>query len=160
MRKAIWAASAAAMALVSTAAWASFYVNPDGTGFVGKGDVQYTLGLNNAQVQTANLQFSVVSSSDTTWDCYNSSNEHTQQRLRTVSTQGLLDGVARVRNQITGYNLMGYQGTPTTSVEGPALDSCPNSNGSWSYVEGSDVTTPNDDSALYVNGVLLQSPTL
>ena len=71
-----------------------------------------------------------------------------------------MNAVARVRNQITGFNLNGYVGDPvvtsSSSTEGPPLNSCPS--GPWTLttaagdpVEVSSVTT--DD--LLVNGVAL-----
>jgi hypothetical protein len=54
MKKALWAVSAAALAVVSTAAWATVTLTVNGdsaTGFVGKGDVQSGFGLNNNQLQ-------------------------------------------------------------------------------------------------------------
>lgn len=48
-------AAIATVSLIASAAMAnaSVTVNPDGTGFIGKGDVQSTLGLNNAGLQKA-----------------------------------------------------------------------------------------------------------
>jgi len=51
-----WFLAAAAAACVSTAAVASISFNPaTGTGFIGKGDVQSALGLNNPQLQALYL---------------------------------------------------------------------------------------------------------
>lgn len=136
-----------------------------GTGFVGKGDVQLALGLNNAQLQAqaGSLQFASVSTEVTeiSWICTNSNNEHTQPRERTTtnSISGVLASVAREKNQITGFNLTGYSGTPTTTTttdsDGPAVNSCPS--GPWT------LTTPagapeviSSSSVLMVNGVPLQ----
>ncbi|HMB92682.1 MAG TPA: hypothetical protein VKP65_17655, partial [Rhodothermales bacterium] len=76
-----------------------------GTGFAGKGDVQLALGYNNKQLQdnAGSLVFTASSVSETTWECYNSNNEKIQERLRTMTTQGVVSGVARERNQITGF---------------------------------------------------------
>src|SRR5215204_1584872 len=99
-----------------------------GTGFVGKGDVQTALGWNNKQLQdnAGSLQFTFVSTTVTevSWICTNDRNENTQERERTTTTDtsGVVSSVARERNQITGFNLNGFTGTPTTdsSTEGPA----------------------------------------
>ena len=141
-----------------------------GTGFVGKGDVQLALGLNNAQLQqqAGSLAFTYNASStvvtEVSWICTNDRNENLQQRERTTTTEsstvGVVNAVARVRNQITGFNLNGYVGDPvvtsSSSTEGPPLNSCPS--GPWMLttaagdpVEVSSVTT--DD--LLVNGVAL-----
>jgi len=45
--------AAAALTATSTAAHAAVIVNPDGSGFVGKGDVQSALHYNNKQMQEA-----------------------------------------------------------------------------------------------------------
>jgi hypothetical protein len=93
-----------------------------------------------------------------TWICTNSNNQSTQERERTTTTsiQGVLESVARERNQITGFTLSGYDGTPTSSstTAGNQLNSCPG--GPWT------LTTPAGDpevisstSALTVNDVPL-----
>jgi hypothetical protein len=135
-----------------------------GTGFVGKGDVQLALGWNNRQLQdnADNLQFEVISEvvTEVSWTCTNTNNENVQDRERTTTTsvEGVLNSVARERNQITGFNLTGYDGVAAVSgtTEGPALNSCPS--GPWT------LTTPAGDpevvsstSGIYVNGVLLDS---
>jgi hypothetical protein len=109
-----------------------------GLGFVGKGDVQYTFGWNNAQLQSgaAGVMFQVnsVEISEASWTCHKFSgrdgtNEIIQERSRTTttSTQGVIAHVVRERNQITGFYLTGYLGAATQSVEtdGPAVNSCP-----------------------------------
>jgi hypothetical protein len=139
------------MSLVAVAAFASVTLNPDGTGFVGKGDVQLVYGWNNKQLQdnAGSIHFRVNSVSQTTWECKNSNNEHIQQRHCTTTTQGLVSCTAREKTQITGFNLTGYVGAPTTSTQGPVLNSCPS--GPWSYVEGSTQTTSSGDSMLEVS---------
>jgi hypothetical protein len=44
-------AALAATGIIATSAMAAVLLNPDGTGFVGKGDVQQVFGWNNAQAQ-------------------------------------------------------------------------------------------------------------
>jgi hypothetical protein len=157
-------AAAVALAAISTAAYATVtFDSGTGTGFVGKGDVQLALGMNNAQVQNATLAFTYDSTvvSEVSWICTNDKNEQTQERERTTtsSSTGVVSSVARVKNQVTGYNLNGYQGgstSSTSSTDGPPLNSCPNANGNWS------LTTPAGDAeilsstgGLFVNGVAL-----
>lgn len=125
---------------------AAITFNPDtGAGFVGKGDVQFTFGWNNAQLQNnaANVRFQAVSTVETEviWICTNTNNQNTQERERTTTTTiaGLVESVARERNQITGFNLSGYDGPPTSSssTTGPGLNTCPG--GPWT------LTTPAGD---------------
>ena len=59
---------------------------------------------------------------EVSWVCTNDRNEQTQERARTTETetQGVVSAAARERNQITGFNLTGYQGagsdcSPTSS---------------------------------------------
>jgi hypothetical protein len=168
MRLILKAAAAAAAAIMMTATAASAAVSFDsatGTGFVGKGDVQSALGWNNKALQTAEatgdirFTYNAVTEQETTWDCYNQNNDHTQERARTTTTTvtGVASHTARERNQITGFNLTGFEegATSTTSTDGPPLYSCPNPNSS--FVLGStDVGDPTEISGgLFVNGVLL-----
>jgi hypothetical protein len=119
-----------------------------GLGFVGKGDVQYTFGWNNAQLQTnaASLRFQVnsVEISEVSWTCHKFTGpdgirEIIQERARTTTTttQGLIAHVARERNQVTGFVLTGYEGGATQSVEtdGPAVNSCPANPSGFSLLE-------------------------
>jgi hypothetical protein len=138
--------AAAALAVVSTTAHASTTFDPaTGTGFLAKGDVQLTLGWNNRALQNGADSLVVTYVGETvterTWICTNSNNENTQERDRTTTTsiQGVVDAVARERNQITGFILSGYEGpaTTTSTTEGNPLNSCPS--GPWS------LTTPAGD---------------
>jgi opacity protein-like surface antigen len=121
----------------------------DGTGFVGKGDVQYTFGWNNAQLQAnaEHVEFRAVSEvvTEQSWICTNSMNQHTQERQRTTTTsvEGLVDSLGRLKNQITGFNLLGYKeddSTTSSETDGPPLNSCPS--GPWT------LTTPAGDPEL------------
>lgn len=74
MRKAFFAASAAALAVVSTAAWATVTLTVNGdsaTGFVGKGDVQSGFGLNNNQLQKSIdlVTFNFSDHVEISWTC-------------------------------------------------------------------------------------------
>jgi hypothetical protein len=141
--------SAAVLAVVlfaATAAFAAVVFDPEsGEGFVGKGDVQLVFSWNNKQLQdnAGSVEFQAVSEvvSEVSWICTNTNNENTQERARTTTTsiEGLVDSIARERNQITGFILEGYAGSPTESseTEGPAVNSCPS--GPWT------LTTPAGD---------------
>lgn len=162
MKRAIFTMLAVSgLALSATTASAYTLDLASGTGFVGKGEVQTVLGLNNNQVQSTPVEFTLnsVTAQETTWTCINERNEHVQERTRTTTTEttGLVSSVARMRNQITGYNLTGFSGatTTTSSTEGPPLESCPNVNSS--FVLGSTVVgdVETRSGGLYVNGVLL-----
>ncbi|MDZ4275871.1 MAG: hypothetical protein U0995_07525 [Erythrobacter sp.] len=155
----IMAATAAAM--IATAAHAEVIFDAEtGTGFVGKGDVQLALGLNNKGLQDGTFAFAAVTETVTevSWTCTNSNNENTQERARatTSSIQGVVSATARFRNQITGFTLNGYDGseTSTTSTEGNPLNSCPS--GPWSLTTAAgEPEVVSRDSTLTVNGVPL-----
>jgi hypothetical protein len=136
------ATSAAVMAAVTFDA-------ATGTGFVGKGDVQLVFGWNNKQLQdnADSVQFQATSEvvTEVSWICTNSNNQNIQARERTttISVQGLVEHATRDRNQITGFNIVGYDGEPvegTPTTEGPAIDSCPS--GPWT------LTMPAGDAVL------------
>jgi hypothetical protein len=156
-------ASALVLTVIGTAVAAVTFDSATGTGFVGKGDVQLVLNMNNKQLQdnASSLNFAAVTSevTEVSWTCTNSNNDNTQVRERTTTTsvQGVVSSVARERNQITGFNLTGYSGSaaPVSTTEGNPLNSCPS--GPWT------LTTPagaaeviSSTSALTVNGVALQ----
>jgi hypothetical protein len=131
-----------AMFAMSAITMAAVTFDPEtGEGFVGKGDVQYTFGWNNKQLQdnAENVEFRVSSGSvvETTWTCKRDDGTQTQERERTTTTtyEGLVESVTRERNQITGFILEGYDGDPTTSTrsDGPAIGSCATG---WSVIEG------------------------
>jgi hypothetical protein len=119
-----------------------------GEGFVGKGDVQLVFGWNNKALQDNSgiVQFQAISEvvTEVSWTCTNTNNDNIQQRERTTTTtiEGVVSHIARERNQITGFTLTGYSGTPTQSseAEGPQLNSCPS--GPWV------LTTPAGDPEL------------
>jgi hypothetical protein len=155
------------MAVVCTlvaVAFAAVTFDPDtGIGFVGKGDVQLALGWNNKQLQdgAGSVEFAYEGTVVTavSWECTNSSNEKTQQRAftTTTTTEGVVSSVARERNQITGFNLTGYDGDATTSstTDGPALNSCPS--GPWSLTTpAGDPEVISETGELSVNGTPLQ----
>jgi hypothetical protein len=104
-----------------------------GYGFVGKGDVQLVYGWNNKALQdhADDVEFRVNSRvvTEISWICTNTNNETTQERERTTTTtvQGVLESVARERNQVTGFILNGYDGDSidSSTTDGPPLNSCP-----------------------------------
>jgi hypothetical protein len=108
-----------------------------GIGFVGKGDVQTIFGWNNSQLQANadSVQFRVekVVVTQQSWECANVNNEAIQVRALTATTTigGMVSSVGRKMNQITGFNLLGWDEngkTETTYTAGNTLNSCPDDN--------------------------------
>jgi hypothetical protein len=83
-----------------------------------------------------------------------------QERANVTTTDvtAVVSNLARVRNQITGYNLTGYGPTTTTSVvDGPAPLSCPDASSDFVLDQESVVTSDPKtlSKGLYVNNVSL-----
>jgi hypothetical protein len=132
-------AVAGAIAVTATVAFAAVTFDPvTGEGFVGKGEVQEAFGWNNRALQNNadDVQFryvgTIVEVTDYSWTCTNTSNDNTLERGRvvteTTSLQGVFSHTARERNQITGFILDGWDGTPqmsiTTRASGQQLWQC------------------------------------
>jgi hypothetical protein len=123
-------------------AYAAVTCDPQGYGFVGKGDVQTLYGWNNKQLQnnTGKVMFRLISHTETSvdheWSCQHPTNEAPplQERSNSLSTTttvgGLVSSVERIHNQITGFLLEGFDENTISSTEvkrtGPPLWSCPN----------------------------------
>jgi hypothetical protein len=174
MRKLITAGMAVAMlAIIPAAASASVNVDSTGHGFVGKGDIQDVFGgWNNKQLQdnASKLVFNVNSTNVKVtadeWTCTKtvvSGNgtvrETVQERAVTTTTTSsktaVVNSIARVKNQITGFNMMGFGATTSTSsstLDGPAINSCPDA--SSGYVFDTDSTVHTDISDVTEGGVL------
>jgi hypothetical protein len=143
---------------------AAIFLNEDGTGFVGKGDVQLALGLNNKQLQTTPVAFTFETTtvSELEWECTNTRNDKVQEKSRTVTstTNGLFSSLARVKNQITGFNLNGWDGAVTTTTQnggGPAVNACPDNSGTWILTSpAGDAVILSQTGGMFVNGVQLQ----
>lgn len=112
-----------------------------GKGFVGKGDVQLAFGWSNAQLQsnakgvafafnqheqyTGTCTFSVITGGVRNQEI----RSVTSTRVKNVNLAGEVAYDTRMRNQITGFNLTGYQNN--VAVTGVALqngDSCEGGN--------------------------------
>lgn len=160
MRKLIGTFALVLMALGLLVAPASAYtLNADGTGFVGKGEVQTALGLNNNQLQqqagTLVFTFESTTVSETTWTCDKDNGPQTQERERTTTTetQGVVSSIARERNQITGFNLNGFSSsTSEVTFDGPRVGSCPSG---WTAIDTVQGEPELVSSSLKVNGVAL-----
>ena len=120
------------MALFASTAFAAVSFNvQNGTGFVGKGDVQTAFGWNNAQLQKnlGDVTFYYRSSQEYTvteeWSTLAGGskntfvNTHTVTKVTVCAVKGDVAFEARKQNQITGINLTGFIGTP--SVTGGAI---------------------------------------
>jgi hypothetical protein len=179
MRK-ITLAAAAALAIVSTAAFASVSFDYGlGTGFVGKGDVTTLYGWNNAQATqyftTSNLGFYTQSDEDFTDTCSWNTGQGTHVRNHhQTHTRALTDSLAvdfknrtNRNGTITGINLTGYNGSDVVTGDAkPNLgDACLDTDNGGNGVVGTitDVTTiSTTDPLLYVrsatNGVSYPLP--
>jgi hypothetical protein len=153
---AVLAGAVMALSMATVALGAVTFDPATGTGFVGKGDVQLIFGWNNKALQdnAASVQFraSTEEVTEVSWECTNANNENIQERARTTTTttQGVVSNIARVKNQITGFNLTGYSAgsTSTSETEGPPLNSCPS--GPWS------LTTPAGDPEVVSSSTVLE----
>jgi hypothetical protein len=117
MKKILTALLAAFMAF---AAYATItFTASSGQGFVGKGDVQLVLGMNNAQIQTAisqgKIRFQVIETHNYEAVCMFVTGEGTPGQKTHLVSQSKTSDVnqtvaydARQRNQYTGFNLLGY----------------------------------------------------
>jgi len=170
--KFIVVAGALAALAVPSVASANVAVDSNGVGSVGKGDVQTALGgLNNARIQAKDFTVTFTQKSTTQqsfdWTCVKTTvtgngtvRETRQERANVTTTDvtAVISNEARVKNQITGFNLTGFGDTTTTSVvDGPAPLSCPDASSGFeldreSVVEGAPIVTAG---SLFVNGVPL-----
>lgn len=127
--KKIFLAAAAATAFVSTTAIAAVTFDPvTGTGFVGKGDVQLAFGWNNAALQrnASGVTFTYSAEEEYKYDCTftvivgrdRTAEPRTQNRGKETSVNASVAYDARIRNQITGFNLNGM-GSSTSDGEAP-----------------------------------------
>ncbi|MBU7579732.1 MAG: hypothetical protein KAF27_04580 [Porphyrobacter sp.] len=136
---AIFAAAAAALTATAAVAAVSFDATT-GTGFVGKGDVQLAFGWNNQALQrnASGVTFSYNAEETYRFDCTFSQlsggvrnpeiRSQTVTRGKGTSVSGTVAYDARVKSQITGFNLTGF-GATTTTGEAPVDGGyCPGGN--------------------------------
>jgi hypothetical protein len=144
----------AALAAVATVAMATVIFNTDGTGWVGKGDVQTAFAWNNSAMQKKHTSISFEFEDTAGWTAIctwttgpdnpnaneNGQQTHTIKRTRT----GLMDAVLstdRKTGQYTGWTLRGFASGVETWEGGesePALHgpcSANGINGEWTSVE-------------------------
>jgi hypothetical protein len=153
-------ALAGAIAVSAVVTAAVIFDAATGTGFVGKGDVQLVYGWNNGALQqnAAAVQFRASSSTvtESTWTCDRDAGPQTQERANTTTTttEGIVSSIARERNQITGFILNGYDGTPqvTEEKEGPEVGSCPSMWTAIDLVVGDPVPLPGGGLQVSIDG--------
>jgi len=120
----------------TTTVWAAVSFDPDnGTGFVGKGDIQTAFGWNNAQLQqnAEDVSFSTVKTATYDVVCQwvtgeGTRGEKTHQVTQEETTEVNSDVVHKTRTNpqsaVTGFQLTGF-GDTTTSGDVPSVgDSC------------------------------------
>jgi hypothetical protein len=139
--KALTRASLFALAFAAAPAMAEVVLNSDGTGFVGKGDVQLAFGWNNAQLQAnaSALTFSyenlTVFSYTCTWLNGNETKTQTRTKRETIGIESDVTFDARRVNQVSGFILEGFDESFTESGDIPAVgDECPGYKGTGATV--------------------------
>jgi hypothetical protein len=137
---------AVAAAAFATVAMAAVTYSPASGGYAPKGDVQTALGLNNNQIQQANLSFTYELKARYDYECvYTETNGSKAGELQSkdqhtnVNVDAEIDGGNRVTGQIVGYYLKpavgdGGKTIPATGdvckvgndfglIEGPVVES-------------------------------------
>jgi hypothetical protein len=138
MKKFFTAALASAVFIASPANATVTFDPGTGIGFVGKGDVQFAFGWNNAQMQARHLGVTFAVDESVSYDVTcewttvtggkNSKTiTHTVTNHRDVSSNAAVDSQSRRTGQYTGWHLLGYSGgSGPDSVHLPQVgDSCP-----------------------------------
>lgn len=115
----------AALAAVAAPALASWSIDDGGLGFVGKGDVQLALGLNNAQMQAqaSGLSFTYSDVATAMVYCFKYHPETRNKEawtdykdfLRERGLSASVDYTARNAKQVNGFILNGWIGSPNIS---------------------------------------------
>jgi hypothetical protein len=143
----------AAVAVVVSSAYAAWTVDEAGVGFVGKGDVQLALGLNNAQMQARaeSLEFTYVDDVEYAVPCLKDNAAQTLQNTfkRKRGLDQAVDYDTRRTQQVNGFRLKGFEGEGEIAGE-PA---CP---GGWE-ANGEPVLVGAGGGLLYVDGVALDA---
>jgi hypothetical protein len=124
----------AACAVAAVTAYAAVIVNEDGSGFVGKGDVQLAFDWNNSMLQknAGTVQFRYSEKLKTTWVCLHEVGgvknpqtlEHSKQRITNVNSKVAYDTRNNKQGAITGFTLTGW-GAAQDSSEGNQPGTCP-----------------------------------
>jgi hypothetical protein len=139
-----------------------------GTGFVGKGDVQLAFGWNNQALQrnAAGVTFSYDAQEEYKYDCTFTvevgrdkvREPRTQTRGKSTTVLGTIAYDARVRNQITGFNLNGF-GQVTTTGEAPVDGaSCPGGQFNDGVISNVELTSSTGGLAVVYGGTSVPLP--
>jgi hypothetical protein len=121
-------AVAGAIAVTATVAFAAVTFDPaEGTGFVGKGEVQEAFGWNNHALQenATHVRFTYEVLQSVEQDCTTvDKGVHTVtgQRAKVEGVLNTIDYEARRRNQVNGFILEGWE---TEDDFGPNWTACP-----------------------------------
>lgn len=155
------AAGALVIGLYAGSAFAAVTIDDSGTGFVGKGDVQLALGLNNAQMQAVadKLNFTyetvdtyAVTVEWTTGEGTKGQQTHIVNHTAISNIASAVDYNARQAKQYTGFILDGFKNT-TVDGEIPQIgDKYPGK----SVQTVTNIEKISSTSTLYVNGTPLQ----
>lgn len=162
---------AASAALLLGGVAQAYTLDPaDGTGFVGKGEVQTPFGWNNAKLQAnaAGVSFTYEVSDSYTAVCTWITGEgtrgqktHNVDHRTSTSVASSVAYDARVKSQITGFTLKGFGATTTTGAVPEVGGTCPGNpgtDGTWTSV-----TQTGSTGGLYVHhdsAVALLVPTV
>ena len=146
-----------AMLVAAGAVFAAVTFNSStGTGFVGKGDVQLAFGWNNAKLQSnasgVSFTYNAKDTYDVTceWDTETGHGtvHHDITVPRHTGVNSTIAYDARVRNQITGFNLTGFGATVTDGTVPVVGGACP---GNSDIAIITAVTLTGSTGGLYVN---------
>jgi hypothetical protein len=156
-----FAAGALALTVFSSSAFAAVtFDSTTGTGFVGKGDVQNALGLNNAQLQNqaAGLKFTYESVDTyevtvewTSGEGTKGEKTHIVNHKRNSSLTSDIIAQSRTAKQINGFNLTGLGDTIAEGAIPKVGDYYPGNSGH----EVTNVNLVSSTNTYYVNGVAL-----
>ena len=104
----------------STVAKAEVTIDENGTGFVGKGDVQAVFDWNNAQLQENAIQvrFRLGESTTYHWICLNPQGKETgaSDQQTTVDSEVAVDARKNKQGQVTGFYLNGFGDTEQSEI--------------------------------------------
>lgn len=133
MRKNVAYGSAAAVVLLASVATAAVVLDENGTGFIGKGDIQSIFGWNNAQLQAnaGQIRFVFTTSASASWECewWTGPDHNRKYHSITVSSEQDVDAAiaydarANKKGQVTGFNLLGFSSANETT-DGGAVGEC------------------------------------
>ena len=161
-----------ALAVFGTAAMATWWLNADGTGFVGKGDVQVLYGWNNKQLQTnapgVTFTYNTVTAYTITCEWWtgptNNRKVHQVDHKRSAGILSSLAYEARKNSNgkdgdITGFFLRGWGSITEDSGDVPAIGAaCPGEPGTGAIVIAVDVTSTSGGLYVTFGGVTYLLP--